>query len=169
MCDASALVGEHEELSYAALAGRALRCQQARMVLRARGVQGIAGCTSVTTLVAFMNNESWLPPCQAPVENSHPLHGASQLLAWSCPAMQAVLLGYYRIPESAQGIELVLNPQGADTRSRARVWNSGDGRVKLLLLSPVAGRTAAGSGPLDAAAELPSQPDEEPYLWDYVI
>lgn len=65
----------------------------------------------------------------------------------------------------------MLNPQGAEQRSRARVWNSGDGRVKLLLLSPVAGRqAAAGAGLADVPAELPEQPEaEEPYLWDYVI
>lgn len=48
--------------------------------------------------------------------------------------MQAVLLGYYTIPEASSGIHLVLNPPGAEARLQLRPWNAGDGRCKLLVL-----------------------------------
>jgi len=50
---------------------------------------------------------------------------------------QAVLLGYYTIPEATSGIQLALNPAGKAARVEPRVWNAGDGRCKLLLLVPL--------------------------------
>lgn len=43
-----------------------------------------------------------------------------------------MLLGYREIPKKEAAILSVLNPAGASARMDKRVWNVGDGRVKLL-------------------------------------
>ncbi|KAI3425193.1 hypothetical protein D9Q98_008962 [Chlorella vulgaris] len=64
---------------------------------------------------------------------------------------QSVLLGFYTIPQRGGGVRLELNPQGEQARSQPRVWNSGDGRCKLLLLAPKAQGTG-DAGAAEAAA-----------------
>lgn len=89
------------------------------------------------------------------------------------PPWQAAIIGYYRIPESAHGIELVLNPQGAPERARPRVWNSGDGRCKLLVVAPLKAPDASpdldGSSAVAPAAVAPAAEIEDNYLWGYEI
>ena len=49
-----------------------------------------------------------------------------------------VLMGYVTIPSTVdQPLDLVVNPQGAATRSRPRVWNRGDKRTKLISLARI--------------------------------
>eukprot|EP00878_Enallax_costatus_P037607 GHUV01042494.1.p1 GENE.GHUV01042494.1~~GHUV01042494.1.p1 ORF type:complete len:301 (+),score=77.35 GHUV01042494.1:33-935(+) len=46
-----------------------------------------------------------------------------------------VLLGYYVLPSAIdQPIESTINPQGLATRSKQRVWNTGDGRLKFMII-----------------------------------
>lgn len=46
-----------------------------------------------------------------------------------------VLLGYYVLPSHIdQPIESTINPQGLAVRSKRRVWNTGDGRLKFLIV-----------------------------------
>ncbi|EIE20310.1 hypothetical protein COCSUDRAFT_67575 [Coccomyxa subellipsoidea C-169] len=46
-----------------------------------------------------------------------------------------VLVGFYDIPKSVeQPLQLVINPEGVDARSRKVVWNRNDNRVKLICL-----------------------------------
>ncbi len=66
--------------------------------------------------------------------------------------LQAVLLGSYTIPQRDRGIQLHFNPQGADMRTRPRVWNRGDGRCKLLLFAPVSRAAAIGDAGWEGAA-----------------
>ena len=50
-----------------------------------------------------------------------------------CQCTQA-LIGWYEVPgKEAQEapIEEVINPRGAALRSKMRVWNNGDGRLRL--------------------------------------
>ena len=48
-------------------------------------------------------------------------------------AVKQVLLGYLRVPESPDApLDVVLNPGGAERRAERRVWNNGDGRIKLV-------------------------------------
>ena len=48
-------------------------------------------------------------------------------------AVKQVLLGYLRVPESPDApLDVVLNPSGAERRAERRVWNNGDGRIKLV-------------------------------------
>ncbi len=43
---------------------------------------------------------------------------------------------YYIIPESAvEKVKLILNPQGAEEKSKPIVWNDGECRCKLVLAS----------------------------------
>eukprot|EP00877_Chromochloris_zofingiensis_P015032 jgi/Chrzof1/9783/Cz04g15180.t1 len=47
---------------------------------------------------------------------------------------QDLVLGYYTIPDQIdKPIESVINPQGLELRSRKRVWNNGDGRLKFVI------------------------------------
>ena len=53
-----------------------------------------------------------------------------------CASLQMILLGYYIIPESAvEKVKLILNPQGAEEKSKRIVWNDGECRCKLVLAS----------------------------------
>jgi hypothetical protein len=46
-----------------------------------------------------------------------------------------VLMGYYVLPSHIdQPIESTINPQGLAVRSKKRVWNNGDGRLKFLII-----------------------------------
>jgi hypothetical protein len=46
-----------------------------------------------------------------------------------------VLMGYYVLPSHIdQPIESTINPQGLAVRSKRRVWNNGDGRLKFLII-----------------------------------
>ena len=54
-------------------------------------------------------------------------------------AVKQVLLGYLRVPESPDApLDVVLNPGGDERRAERRVWNNGDGRIKLARLAPSA-------------------------------
>lgn len=60
-----------------------------------------------------------------------------------------VLIGYYVLPSHVdQPIESTINPQGLAVRSKKRVWNTGDGRLKFLVIRWAAskGRGRAGVG-----------------------
>ncbi len=51
-------------------------------------------------------------------------------------AVKQVLLGYLRVPESPDApLDVVLNPGGEERRAERRVWNNGDGRIKLVRAS----------------------------------
>ncbi len=51
-------------------------------------------------------------------------------------AVKQVLLGYLRVPESPDApLDVVLNPGGEERRAERRVWNNGDGRIKLARLA----------------------------------
>lgn len=46
-----------------------------------------------------------------------------------------VLIGYYVLPSHIdQPIESTINPQGLAVRCKRRVWNTGDGRLKFLII-----------------------------------
>lgn len=47
-----------------------------------------------------------------------------------------VLLGYREIPKKEAAILSVLNPAGEGARLDPRVWNVGDGRIKLISYKP---------------------------------
>ena len=48
--------------------------------------------------------------------------------------MQCILMGYYDVPKSAfDTVHLELNPQGAQEKTRKRVWNTGQGGTMLIL------------------------------------
>lgn len=50
--------------------------------------------------------------------------------------LKQVLLGFFQLPRSADmAVELEINPSSAATRSQLRVWNKGDGRTKLIVLT----------------------------------
>ena len=90
----------------------------------------------------------------------HLRHVGARLLVWGAnqrpPALrtrptrplvsQAVLMGYFCIPERDVGIQLALNPPGEPARTAPRVWNCSDGRCKLAPLPP-----KAGPGPAEEA------------------
>lgn len=74
--------------------------------------------------------------------------------------IRQVLMGYMTIPSSVdQPLDLVINPQGNEARSKTRVWNQGDLRTKFISLAltdhPVQA-TAKPSVP-EHAQEVPSQ------------
>ena len=56
---------------------------------------------------------------------------AFKTLTTTC-AWGQVLLGYREIPKQEKAIVSVLNPPGAEDRMQPRVWNNGDGCVKLV-------------------------------------
>lgn len=48
--------------------------------------------------------------------------------------LQCILLGYYDVPESVvDTVDLELNPQGAEEKTKKKVWNDGTGRTMLIL------------------------------------
>lgn len=54
-----------------------------------------------------------------------------------CASVGQVLLGFYNIPTSMDEVlNIMVNPGGQEERSRARVWNAGDARCKLITLVP---------------------------------
>lgn len=63
-------------------------------------------------------------------------------------SVRQVLLGYYRLPATAdQPLEVVVNPQGAEARTRLQVFSAGDARCKVVTLAQllVASRSRTGS------------------------
>lgn len=57
-----------------------------------------------------------------------------------------VLLGYYLLPVAAQDpIEAVICPPG-DTRSEQKVWNTGDNRLKFIVLQNAASARSSDGG-----------------------
>eukprot|EP00775_Hariotina_reticulata_P013650 gene13650-13773_t len=66
-----------------------------------------------------------------------------------CQDVGDVLLGYYHIPDRLdQPLSTVVNPLGFEERSQARVWNTGDGRLKFIVLQHRAhlpGHNSSGS------------------------
>ncbi|CAG9465137.1 unnamed protein product [Pedinophyceae sp. YPF-701] len=52
-----------------------------------------------------------------------------------CRKMTQTLLGYFELPRhAADPVDLFMNPVGDQTRSTPRVWNDGEGQVKLVVL-----------------------------------
>lgn len=55
-----------------------------------------------------------------------------------CFQLRHVLVGFYELPSSPnKPLKLVVNPQGIAARTEKRIWNIGNGRVKLLALTRV--------------------------------
>lgn len=55
-----------------------------------------------------------------------------------CFQLRHVLVGFYELPSSTdKPLKLVVNPQGVAARTEKRIWNIGNGRVKLLALTQV--------------------------------
>ena len=53
-----------------------------------------------------------------------------------CATVQQTLLGYYILPTAVDEVlSIEVNPGGYEERAIKRVWNSGDGRCKLITLS----------------------------------
>lgn len=53
-----------------------------------------------------------------------------------CASVHQVLLGWYRVPSELGGnVEIVVNPQGIEERTKMMVWDRGDGRCKLITLA----------------------------------
>ncbi|KAI7839964.1 hypothetical protein COHA_006285 [Chlorella ohadii] len=72
-------------------------------------------------------------------------------------SVRQVLLGYYRVPQSAaEPLELVVNPQGLEERSRVKVWNRGDSRCKLVTLCLTKRAAEAESSRADASSSSSS-------------
>lgn len=72
-----------------------------------------------------------------------------------------VLLGYYLLPVSASDpIEAVICPPG-DSRYEQRVWNTGDNRLKFVVLQDAAEARARESSSAVAAAVAAVQQQEE--------
>ncbi|DBA72591.1 TPA: hypothetical protein ACH3X2_010343 [Trebouxia sp. C0005] len=62
-----------------------------------------------------------------------------------------VLFGYYIIPtRPGAPLEVMVNPEGNDARSLKRVWNKGDGLMKLICMAPKANKPDAplNTGPV---------------------
>ena len=127
--DAAELAGEQEELTYCQLQQRALRYRQVRPA------SGSCRCRAPAN--------AW-PRHQDSNASTRQQSASKHALASYPFPSQAILLGSYTIPERDRGIQLDFNPQGAEQRTRPRVWNSGDGRCKLLLLAPVSRAAAVG-------------------------
>lgn len=48
-------------------------------------------------------------------------------------------MGHVTLPSSVdQPLDLIVNPQGDEVRSRKQIWNRGDQRTKLISLAPIA-------------------------------
>lgn len=77
-------------------------------------------------------------------------------------SVRQMLMGYYRLPATAeQPLEVVVNPQGEELRTRRQVFNAGDGRCKLLTLAKVSRRrrcTYMSSSNADAEVGAGSPP-----------
>lgn len=57
-----------------------------------------------------------------------------------------VLLGYQILPRTVdEPIQAVICPIGLEERSTRRVWNTGDGRVKFIILQDIVERDGGGS------------------------
>ncbi|PRW57972.1 SAD1 UNC-84 domain 1- isoform A [Chlorella sorokiniana] len=53
-------------------------------------------------------------------------------------SVRQILMGYYTIPRTAEDpLEMVVNPQGLEARTKKRVWNAGDFRCKLVTMAVV--------------------------------
>ncbi|PRW58011.1 hypothetical protein C2E21_3586 [Chlorella sorokiniana] len=90
-------------------------------------------------------------------------------------SVRQVLLGYYRVPQSAaEPLELVVNPQGLEERSRLKVWHRGDSRCKLVTLcltkraaeaessrSEASSSTSSGGGTASFVSVAASSEEEE--------
>ncbi|KAL4430537.1 hypothetical protein ABPG77_005777 [Micractinium sp. CCAP 211/92] len=51
-------------------------------------------------------------------------------------SVRQIVMGYYRIPASvSEPLEMVVNPQGLEERSKLQVWNTGDHRCKLVTIA----------------------------------
>ena len=54
-----------------------------------------------------------------------------------CASIGQVLMGVYDLPASMDEVlNIVVNPQGEEERSKERIWNAGDARCKLVTLVP---------------------------------
>lgn len=78
--------------------------------------------------------------CDISVIDSSVLSGPHEVVSYLDLQLRAaerncVLLGFYEIPESMSGLDLVINPTGEDTRTMTLPWNANN-RIKLLTLSP---------------------------------
>ncbi|KAK9843129.1 hypothetical protein WJX74_007389 [Apatococcus lobatus] len=70
-----------------------------------------------------------------------------------------VLYGYYSIPAGVDTpIDIVMNPEGDKIRSAMRVWNEGDGRCKLVTMTPKSMQDATPTA--SVAASLSASADE---------
>lgn len=55
-----------------------------------------------------------------------------------CFRLQQMLVGFYELPSASdEPLQLVVNPQGFSARTEKRIWNVGNGHVKLLALTRV--------------------------------
>jgi len=67
-------------------------------------------------------------------------------------AVRQALVGYLEVPlEPDEPINLTINPRGHERRMARRVWNKGDGNVKLIVFWQKAERGAAGASRADGA------------------
>ncbi|KAI7839331.1 hypothetical protein COHA_006922 [Chlorella ohadii] len=62
-------------------------------------------------------------------------------------SVRQILMGWYTIPRTAEDpLEMVVNPQGLETRTKPRVWNAGDFRCKLVTMAVVKQRPQEQEG-----------------------
>lgn len=70
-----------------------------------------------------------------------------------------MLLGYYILPSHIdQPIESTINPMGLPVRSKRRVWNTGDGRLKFIIIRWVSLPAASWPLPRLRYSVLPPPP-----------